>query len=182
MPTTITDNAGSIKITTNVQVRIILKSQVAEVSVVKTDLIKIDMGKGALDNVLIRFTDVISPVTASPADLRDAILAFLPNAGASPEATEAKQIEQISTLNDMKTFLQNIQSNAFDGYHGQGMGNTIGQMYDYLFFRLAPLNYSTTFRQFPDWDGFLNWKGANPYVRLIQFCVDGGKVFSVSQE
>jgi hypothetical protein len=181
MPTVITDNGASLKIT-NPQVRVILKSQVAEVSVIKNDIIKIDLGQGGFNNVLIPYSDVTSPVTASPADLRDAIIGFLPNASTSPNATEAKQIEEISVLGDMKTSLENVKNNGFDAYHGQGMGSTFGQIYDYIFFRVAPLNYSLTYREFPDWAGFLDWKGANPYVRLIQFCVDGGKVYSVSQE
>ncbi|MBL7932315.1 MAG: hypothetical protein JNL60_10450, partial [Bacteroidia bacterium] len=71
--TTITDNGASLKLTIGTQIRNITKSQIIEVSVIKTNIIKIDIGQGALHNIFIPYTDVTSPVTANAAALRDKI-------------------------------------------------------------------------------------------------------------
>lgn len=99
MPTTISNNGASIKIDTGTTVRNIMKNQIIEVSVIKTTIIKIDIGQGPLNNVFIPYASVSSPLTPSPADLRDAINDFMANSvnsTTSGGATEAKQDTQIS--------------------------------------------------------------------------------------
>ncbi|MBA2613348.1 MAG: hypothetical protein H0U95_15375 [Bacteroidetes bacterium] len=110
MDTSITDNGASIKLTIGALVRNIIKSQIVEVAVIKTNIIKIDIRMGALYNIYIPFSDVINPITANPEALRDAIIAFLPTVtGIAGGATEAKQALEIEVLNAMKTELLNMK-------------------------------------------------------------------------
>lgn len=114
MAITIQDNGGSIMLTIGTQVRNIIKPQIVEISVIKTNVIKIDIGKGALYNIYIPYPEVTSPVTASPEALKDAITAMLPNPGSgqgsgSGAATEVKQIQQIDILNILKNDLLNVK-------------------------------------------------------------------------
>ncbi len=113
MQTTITDNGASIKLTIGTQVRNIIKSQIVEIAVIKTNIIKIDIRLGALYNIYIPYADVTNPVTANAEALRDAINAFIPTSsgGANPSsgATEAKQNQQIEVLTDMKTHLLTVK-------------------------------------------------------------------------
>lgn len=108
--TTIVDNGASIKITIGTQVRNIIKAQIIEISVIRTNIIKIDIGQGALDNIFIPYADVTAPVTANPEALRDAINTLLTPAANAQTATEAKQIEQIDILNVVKDHVLSIQN------------------------------------------------------------------------
>lgn len=95
----ITNNGASLKIKNGLQIRNIMKSQIIEIVVVKTNIIKIDIGKGALYNIFIPYADVTVPVTADPEALKDAINDLLAAASIVGNATEAKQIEEIGKLN-----------------------------------------------------------------------------------
>lgn len=112
--TTITDNGASIKLTIGTQVRSITKSQIVEVDVIKTNILKIDIRMGALYNIYIPFADVTSPATASPEALRDTIISYLATAtstgnGTINVATEAKQNAEIEALAAMRTELLNMK-------------------------------------------------------------------------
>lgn len=119
MATTIEDNGTKIKITSGTEVRNIMKTHIREVEVIKTDIIKIDIGGGALENVFISFSDVAVPSKPDAEALRDAILAFLEISGGNG-AKESKQIEEIETLNGLKAsvivlqgIVNSIDSKAF---------------------------------------------------------------------
>jgi hypothetical protein len=110
--TTIVDNGGSIKITIGTVIRNITKAQIVEVSVIKTTIIKIDIGQGALHNIFIPFGDVTAPSTANAGALRDAIAAFLPTGGGGAgagNATEAKQIEEITLLTNINSSMNTMR-------------------------------------------------------------------------
>jgi hypothetical protein len=107
----ITNNGGSIKVKNGTQVRHISKNQVLEVTVIKNTIIKIDLGKGALQNVFIDYGVVTTPVTGNAAALRDAIADMLtPATGPTGGATEAKQVEEISKLTDLNTAIASLQT------------------------------------------------------------------------
>jgi hypothetical protein len=111
METTITDNGASLKLTIGTQVRNITKSHIVEVSVIKTNIIKIDIGLGALNNIYIPYADVTNPVTANVEALRDAVLAFIPASSSGTSsglATEAKQNESLIILNALRTMASSI--------------------------------------------------------------------------
>lgn len=116
MATTITNNGASIKIDNGTTIRNIMKNQIIEVSVIKTNVIKIDIGQGALNNVFIPYATVTSPVTASPDELRDAINDFMANTVNSGSgaggATESKQDTQISKQDAQTTKLTSLDTTA----------------------------------------------------------------------
>jgi hypothetical protein len=106
---TIQDNGQKIKITFGTVVRNIIKAQIKEISIIKTNIIKIDNGRGALNNVFITYADVTSPSTANIAALRDLILGYLePPGGSGSGATEAKQDTIITALGTLQTAISNI--------------------------------------------------------------------------
>jgi len=108
MAISIEDNGTKIKITNGTEVRNIMKSQVREIEVIKTNIIKIDIGQGALDNIFIAFADVTVPLKPDPDALRDAILAFMETSGGSG-AKEEKQTQEIELLNSLKASMLTLQ-------------------------------------------------------------------------
>jgi hypothetical protein len=112
MAITIENNGASLKITDGASVRNVYKSQIVEIAVIKANIIKIDIGQGALNNVFIPFVDVTQPVTPNAAALRDALNDLLaPASGGlvAGSATEAKQTEQIGILTTMSGSLDSIK-------------------------------------------------------------------------
>ncbi len=110
MATTIVDNGASLKITIGTQERNIIKAQIIEISVIKTNIVKIDIGLGVLHNVFVQHSEVTAPLTPSPEALRDTINAMLTPPVTAVTASEQRQIEQIDILNAMKNQLQTIQA------------------------------------------------------------------------
>ncbi len=112
----ITNNGASIKINDTTTIRNIMKSQIQEIVVVKTNIIKIDIGKGALYNVFIPYADVTIPSTANPEALKDVINTMLSASIVSGTATEEKQIVEIEKLNALNATADTIKNavNALD--------------------------------------------------------------------
>lgn len=108
----ITNNGASLKIKNGTQLRNIMKSQIQEIVVVKTNIIKIDIGKGALYNVFIPYADVTVPVAADPEALKDAINDMMSATAIIGTATEAKQIEEINKLNVLNEAVANIKNSV----------------------------------------------------------------------
>jgi hypothetical protein len=98
-----------------------MKQQIIEVSVLRDTIIKIDIGLGALYNIFIDQVDVINPTSINVNDLRDKIIAMLQASLGAGLATEAKQSDQL-------TEMQNIKNIAID------MRDKIGVVSDKLFF------------------------------------------------
>lgn len=115
----ILNNGGSIKIVDAGQERNVNKAQIKLVEVIKTNIIKIDIDKGALGNIFFPYSGVTNPATANPNALADAITAMLPSGGGggggAGSATEAKQDIQITTLNSISSALTNL--NALTSVH-----------------------------------------------------------------
>lgn len=109
MATEIVNSGASLKITIDGDVRIILKSQIKDVNVLRDTIIKIDIGQGALNNVYVDQATVTSPVSASVEDLRDKILAMLQGSTAGL-ATEVKQDNEIATIQDLKVQVADLQT------------------------------------------------------------------------
>jgi hypothetical protein len=112
MPITIADNGASIKITDGAIIRNVTKGQIIEVSVIKTNIIRIDIGQGPLRNIFIPYAAVTSPVTANPDALRDKINDYLVTltGGLQGGATEAKQNDQITALNAINTNINTVRT------------------------------------------------------------------------
>lgn len=109
MPTQIENTGNTLKITSEGNARFIMKSQITEVEISNGTIIKIDIGKGALNNVFIDQADVTLPTSKDVTDLRDKILTMLQPIVGSGMATEAKQTEQTTELQAVKTALTDIK-------------------------------------------------------------------------
>lgn len=113
--TTITDSGASITISIiGQQPRNIIKSHILEITVVKTNIIKIDIGQGALGNLFIPYTDVNAPSAANPVALKDAINAMLSpastNVSMAGMATEARQIDTNNLISTLSAISDSIKS------------------------------------------------------------------------
>lgn len=101
----ITDGGGSV--------RNIFKSQIIDVRLIRTNVIKIDIGQGPLNNIFIYYLFVTSPVTGSPEALRDAIANMLDTSSNTTTggATEANQLTEITKLSGISSAITGL-SNA----------------------------------------------------------------------
>lgn len=120
MTTQIENNGNSLKVTSDGYSRFIMKSQISEVEILHDTVIKIDIGKGALNNVFVDQLEVTVPVSTDVTDLRDKIIAMLQPAVGAGLATEAKQIEQnaelqtvITAVTDMKDKVSTLNDKLF---------------------------------------------------------------------
>lgn len=110
MGTEITNNGASLKINIAGQIRNIMKSQIQEIVIVKTNILKIDIGKGALYNVFIPYADVTAPVAENPEALKDAINDMMNTGMAAGTATEAKQVLELEKLSALNTTADTIKN------------------------------------------------------------------------
>ncbi len=102
MATQIINNGATIKVTTAGVEKLISKSQIVYITIVKTNLVKIDIGQG-IGNIFINYADVTVPLTNAPAELVAAINTMLLQASTLGGATEAKQDSAITELSSIKT-------------------------------------------------------------------------------
>ena len=127
--TEIINNGASLKINQDGSSRLILKHQIAVVEVLHDTIIKIDIGKGSLNNVFIDQADVTNIVSISPEELRDKIMDMLQTPVTNGLATELKQTEQT-------TELQNVKNAVID------MKDKMASVNDKLFFEPRILDES----------------------------------------
>ena len=110
----IMNNGGSIKLIEGAQIRNVNKAQIKLVEVIKTNIIKIDIDKGALGNIFLPYASVTNPATADANALAEAITAMLPSGGGGGggggDATEAKQDAIITILNALGSTLTGIHN------------------------------------------------------------------------
>ena len=92
----IINNGVNIKVVNGTIERHIFKNVIREISVVKTDTVKIDIGQG-INNIFIKYSDVVNPVTANVAALRDALDAMCQSGEVGAELLQIKG--GIDTLN-----------------------------------------------------------------------------------
>lgn len=119
----IVNNGATLKITTAGVSRLINKMQIREISVIKTNIIKLDLGLGALHNVFISYPDVTSPVAATPEALRDAINIML--ASATGSATEQNQLAELTQLQNINNGIASLTTSISSG--GSGSGGTFDE-------------------------------------------------------
>ena len=108
MATQVVNNGASITITTDGSARPVLKNQIRDINVVRDTIIKIDIGQGTLNNVFVDQADVTSPISKSPEDLRDQLIAML-QGNAAGLATESKQDAEIDLMKSLQNTLQSNQ-------------------------------------------------------------------------
>lgn len=117
MAVEIINQGASLKVVTNGVARYITKFQIKEISIVKEDFIKLDVGQG-LYNIFIDYADVSTPATSTIDELRDAINGML-ETGHTGASTEAKQNDQIEELFSIRTELEEVKNklNSLDTKH-----------------------------------------------------------------
>jgi hypothetical protein len=108
MTTQIINTGASLKIINDGISKFVMKAQIREVDIVRDSIIRLDIGEGALYNVFIDQTVVTVPPSIGVEDLRDKILDMLQSISASGLATEAKQIEQLTELQNVKTSVNEL--------------------------------------------------------------------------
>jgi|SRR6218665_424869 len=95
------NNASSIRITDGSIVRDLIKSQIIEIALIKTNIVKIDIGKGALHNVFIPYSQVSSPITGAPHVLINTMIDWLMYDG---KATEQRQVAETSSTSTLVSY------------------------------------------------------------------------------
>jgi hypothetical protein len=109
MTTQIINTGASLKIINDGISKFVMKAQIREIDIVRDTIIRIDIGEGALYNVFVDQLEVTVPTSTGVEDLRDKILEMLQSSSASGLATEAKQIEQLTELQSVKTSVNDLR-------------------------------------------------------------------------
>ncbi|MEO6301579.1 MAG: hypothetical protein ABIP51_00275 [Bacteroidia bacterium] len=109
MTTQIINAGASLKIINDGVSKFVMKAQIREVDIVRDTIIRLDIGEGALYNVFVNQLEVTVPVSTSVENLRDQILEMLQSSSAAGLATEAKQIEQLAELQNVKTSVNDLK-------------------------------------------------------------------------
>lgn len=109
MATEIYNDGGSIRIVNNGNVILVSKIQIKTIDTIRNDVVRLDIGEGALKNIYIKFTDVVAPKGLEDVNqLRDALNNMLQsNIGGG--ATEVKQDMEIKLLDGILGVLNNIK-------------------------------------------------------------------------
>lgn len=118
MATQIVNNGATLKVIISGVTKLVAKLQIREITVVKTNIIKIDIGQG-VGNLFVSYPDVTAPATTSPDELVSEINSMLAQSAAGG-ATEAKQDSAITQLQaikidiaSMKTKLDSLDNKLF---------------------------------------------------------------------
>lgn len=109
MPIEIYNNGASLKIVNGGSVILVSKIQIKTIETIRGDVVRLDIGEGALKNIYLKYSEVTIPEgMADAAQLRDTINAMLlSNVGGG--ATEVKQDTEITILNGILTALQDLK-------------------------------------------------------------------------
>lgn len=127
MATQISNEGASLSITVNGSSALLSKLHIREISVVGHNTLKIDVGRGPLQNIYIPFADITVPAAGSAVEIRDILNGYL-SASINGGATEAKQQEILNEMALMKQSLIEIK-NAIAAAGGGG-GLTIPLLID----------------------------------------------------
>jgi len=114
MATEIFNDGASLRIVNKGSVILVSKLQIKTIETIRNDVVRLDIGEGALKNIYIRFAEVTTPAgLADAGQLRDAINAMLLS-NVAGGATEIKQDTEIGILNgilgaltDLKVIINN---------------------------------------------------------------------------
>ena len=107
--TEIINNGTSLNIVTDGTPNFIMKSQIRDVNVLRDNIIKIDIGQGALNNVFVDQATVDVPASTDVNNLRDQIIAMLQNNSVG-QATELKQDMEIDKITVLQTQITDLQT------------------------------------------------------------------------
>jgi hypothetical protein len=125
MPIEIYNNGPSLKIVNGGSVILVSKIQIKTIETIRNDVVRLDIGEGALKNIYVRFADVTVPAgLADAGQLRDAINAMLLS-NVAGGATEIKQDTEIGILNGILGALTDLKGIINAGGGGGGIKQPI---------------------------------------------------------
>lgn len=112
----ILNDGASLRIVNKGSIILVNKAQIKSIETIRTDVVRLDVGDGALKNIYIKFADVTTPAGLMDAgQLRDAINAMLKSNNEGLATAELQQIGNASlisiqgVLNDIKVILSNFK-------------------------------------------------------------------------
>lgn len=97
------NNLSTIRITDGSVVRNIAKNRIVEISLIKVNIVKIDIAMGALHNVFFPYSQVTSPITGAPNALINTLTDWLLYDG---KANEDRQVAIASSVNSLYNGIQ----------------------------------------------------------------------------
>ncbi|MFN8291015.1 MAG: hypothetical protein U0U70_12230 [Chitinophagaceae bacterium] len=125
MATEIFNDGASLRILNKGSVILVSKLQIKTIETIRNDVVRLDIGEGALKNIYIKFADVTTPAgLADAGQLRDAINAMLLS-NVAGGATEIKQDTEIGILNGILGALTDLKVIINAGGVGGGIRQPI---------------------------------------------------------
>lgn len=113
--TEIVNDGASIRIITNGDVLLVNKLHIKTIDTIRDDVVRLNIGEGALRNVYIKFSSLINPNgMANATDLRDALNLML-QSSVNGGATEAKQDTELEVLGQILIALNNLKNTMSGG-------------------------------------------------------------------
>lgn len=105
------DNLGmTIRITNGSSIRDVVKLQIKEIAIIKTNIIKIDIGGGALRNIFLPFSQITNPVMPDIEQLLSTLSSWVLYSGL---ATEERQAAIAGGMGPINASLGNVNNELF---------------------------------------------------------------------
>lgn len=111
----IRDSGLCISLSFDDNIVLLNKLQISVVEVIKADTVRIEMGNGATSNIFLKSTDVVEPVVANAAALRDSIWAMLNKAIATGDSGGDGDCACAPLIQATNTELQNVVAAVTEG-------------------------------------------------------------------
>lgn len=96
------NDGAVIRIENGTKILLVSKEQVKTIDIVQDNIVRIDIGEGALKNIFINYQDVANPVVASASELRDVIKGMMVSdqyeGGDATESTQVAILQEIQNL------------------------------------------------------------------------------------
>lgn len=102
------NDGAVIRIENGPKILLVSKDQVRTIDTIKENIVRIDIGEGALKNIFINYQDVESPAIASANELRDLIKQWM--LSDAFDGGDAKELTQVLVLNQLQTVAQILQA------------------------------------------------------------------------
>lgn len=119
----IRDSGLCISLSFDDNIVLLNKLQISVVEVIKADTVRIEMGNGATSNIFLKSTDVVEPVVANAAALRDSIWAMLNKAIATGDSGGDGDCACAPLIQATNTELQNVVAAVTEG-NAKAVANT----------------------------------------------------------
>ncbi len=125
MATEIFNDGASLRIVSGGNTILVSKIQIKTIETIRNDVVRLDIGEGALKNIYIKLAEVVTPAGLGDAgQLRDAINTMLLS-NVAGGATEIKQDTQTGILNGILAALNDLKIIMNAGGGGNGIKQPI---------------------------------------------------------